>query len=195
MADDPFPDLPEDRLSADGWRLEERTVETVFSLPGLRVEGRTLLYEQPDLRERVRGATDGRVDQPWRFVFATRLVFSPPLAPGIGPLSLFPTVHSEACRAFVADLRERGFDSIRRGRAQRMRTDSGDRARLTKYTAGFETEAVAASLEAWFAVWIHEGEYRLAGGAYPVDGLSAVGTDVAPARYREELLALLRDVR
>ncbi|MEM4782590.1 MAG: hypothetical protein QXG03_13650 [Halalkalicoccus sp.] len=191
MPDEPFPRVASPRLDDGGWILEERTSERVFSLPTVSVEGHTLLYEQPDLRERV-GALVADADLPWRFFFATRLTFSPPLAPGIGPMSVFPSVLAESRREFVADLRARGFESVERGRAQRMRTDSGDRARLTKYAARFRTDDLDAAVEAWFGVWVHDGEFRVAGGAYPVAGLP--DTDLDPPTYREELLDLLRSV-
>lgn len=189
MSDDPFPMVDTGRIERGGWTLEERTIERVFSLASVHVDGHTLLYEQPDLRRRVREtAEDG--DLPWRFFFATRLVFDPPLA-GIGPMAVLPVVLSSARREFVADLEERGFDGIDRGTTQHGRTDSGDRIRLTKYTARFETADLDAEIEAWFGVWVRRDEFRAAGGAYPVSGLPV---DLDPGGYREELLDLLRSV-
>lgn len=191
MAEDSFPMVAAERLSTDGWVLNERTSELVFSLSAVRVEGHTSLYEQPDLRERIR-KTRPEGDLPWRFFFATRLSFSPPLAPGIGPMSVFPTVLAEARREFVSDLEARGFEEITRGRTQRTRTDAGNRIRLTKYTARFQTIDLDADIEAWFGVWIHKGEFRVVGGGYPVGGISEL--DLDPSAYRDELLTLLRRV-
>ncbi|ADJ15976.1 hypothetical protein [Halalkalicoccus jeotgali] len=188
MAGDPFPTVASELL--DEWTLDGRTTETVFSMSGLDVEGHTALYERADLRGPVRDATDGGLDQPWRFFFATRLTFDPPLM-GIGPMAVFPMVLSNARRAFVADLEARGFEAVERGRTQRVRTDSGDRVRLTKYTARFAAGGVDAGIEAWFGVWTHSGEFRVAGGAYPVSGLPI---DLDPVAYRAELLAILRSV-
>lgn len=190
MPADPFPTVAATSLDDAGWILKERTSERVFSLAAVSVDGHILVYEQPELRERV-GETVAEGDLPWRFFFATRLTFSPPLAPGIGPTSVFPSVLIEGRREFVADLRERGFEDVERGRAQRVRADSGERIRLTKYTARFEAGDLAADVEAWFGVWIRSSEFRVAGGAYPVAGLPV---DLDPAGYREELLALLRSV-
>lgn len=192
MTDDLFPDVPEERLSSGGWRRVERTSETLFGLPALRVEGYTLVYERPDLREAVREAFEG-VDLPWRFFFATRLSFSPPLPAGIGALSLLPTVLVAARKQFAADLRERGFETVERGRSRRLHTDAGDRARLTSYDARFDAGAMGADVEAWLAVWVREGEFRLAGGVYPTSGLGPV--TVEPERYREALFELIRGVR
>lgn len=192
MSDDPYPDIPAGRLSNDGWRRVERTSETLFSLPAFRVEGHTLLYERPDLREAIR-ATSEAADLPWRFFFATRLSFRPPLAPGIGTLSLLPTVLGAARREFAADLRERGFEAVERGRSRRLLVDAGERARLTPYEARFDVGTLEVGIAAWLAVWVHEGEFRIAGGAYPTSGLDPVALE--PDRYREELFALIRRVR
>lgn len=192
MSEDPYADVPAERLSAGGWSPIERTRETFLSLPAIRVEGYTLVYERPDLREAVRAEFEG-VDLPWRFFFATRVSFSPPLPAGVGALSLFPTVLAAARREFAADLRERGFEAVERGRARRIHTDAGDRARLTPYDARFNAGAMGADVAAWLAVWVPKGEFRIAGGAYPTNGLGSVSLD--PDRYREELLALIREVR
>ena len=191
MADDPFPTIATERLDTGGWVLSERTSEQVFSLSAIRVEGHTLLYEQPALRERLRETIE-EGDLPWRFFFATRLTFVPSLATGIGPMSVFPMVLAESRREFVTDLKERGFEGIDRGRTQPIRTDSGGRVRLTKYTARFQTVDLDTEIEAWFGVWIDKGEFRVAGGSYPVTGVPDI--DLAPSSYRDELLALLRSV-
>lgn len=185
----------------DGWRLAEESTDVVFDLATVRVLGATRLYEDADLRAAVREATDGALDQPWRFCFATRLSFQPPLAPGIGPASLFPTVVSSARREFAEDLRERGFENVERGRSERMPTRGGSRARLTRYEAtfpladGLDRPADATvAVEGWLAVWLADGQFHLAGGAYPTDGLDAVVPGVVddPGTYRNELLSLLR---
>lgn len=191
MSDDPFPDVPTDRLSTGGWTRVERTSETLFSIPAIRVEGHTLLYEQPDLREAVRTESE-EVDLPWRFFFATRLSFTPSPT-GFGRSSLFPVVLAAARREFASDLRERGFEAVERGPTRRLHTDDGGRARLTGYDARFDAGAMGTDVAAWLAVWVHEGEFRIAGGAYPTNGLGPVSLD--PDRYREELLALIRGVR
>lgn len=191
MSEDPYADVPVDRLSAGGWRPVDRTRETLLSLPAIRVDSHTLVYEQPDLREAVRTEFEG-VDLPWRFFFATRLSFSPPLPTGVGGFTLLPTVLRAARQGFTDDLRGRGFEDVDRGRVRRIHTDTGDRARLTPYVARFDAGATEAGIAAWLAVWVHQGEFRLAGGAYPTNGLGSV--TLGPDRYREELFALIRGV-
>lgn len=191
MSDDPYPGVPTERLN-DGWRLAERTNGTLFSLPALSVEGHTLVYERPDLREAVRAEFE-EIDLPWRFFFATRLSFRPSLPPGIGAFSLLPTVLGAARREFAADLRERGFEAVERGRNRRIHVEADERARLIPYEARFDVGTFEAGITAWLAVWDRGGEFRIAGGAYPTSGLGSVSLE--PDRYREELFALIRGVR
>lgn len=213
-----MPSVPEGRLTEGPWTLVEASSETRFELPTMRVVGHTRLYEDAVLREAVREQTG--TDRRWRFFFATRLEFEPPLAPGIGPAMLYGSVSSEAKREFASDLRSRGFENVSHGRGQRMRTDTRDRASLTKYDAryrldlddapdedGARTDDRASSgrqtlpVTGWLAVWTHDGEFRLAGGAYPERSLADVlGVDddrlaTGATSYRDELLDLIRAVR
>lgn len=204
MSASSYPTLAPD---GDGWRLKEESTDVVFDLATVRVLGATRLYEDAELRRAVRETTDGALDQPWRFLFATQLSFEPPLTPGVGPAALYPTVVSSARRQFASDLRERGFQRVERGRGERMRTNNGARARLTRYEATFPLADVldgdadlppdaAVAVEGWLSVWLADGQFRLAGGAYPTDGLDAVAPGVAddPGTYRNELLSVLRSV-
>lgn len=215
----PYPSVPHDRLLEDGWKLRSRTEETVFRLPAASVVGYTLLYEDARLREAIEatdaveppaGADEDHLvtadgDGTWRFFFATRLSFQPPLAPGIGPASLRPTVASQAKRTFGADLESRGFESVESGRGQRFRTDSGDRGRLRKFTAHLSLGGGGAipdriDVEGWLAVWTTDGGFRIAGGAYPASGIKAIlgsasdAPPTDPGAFREELLSAIRAV-
>lgn len=215
-----FPEVAQSKLDAGAWQQRVREETTVFKLPGVSVLGYTVLYEdarlQSDLERAGYGdlfgsdsADDGQLvdddSEYWRFFFATGLSFQPPLTPGIGPASIKPTVRLEARRTFRRDLQSRGFEDVDSGRGQHVRTDSGERASLIKYTASYRlvnAPADTLDIEAWLAVWSTGGEFRIAGGAYPVSGLGELlatldedgrqGTD--PSDYRDELLALIRAV-
>lgn len=191
---DPEPDPPAIDAPMEGWREVERYVETVFELAAASVRGHTAVYEDRTVTEAAVDA--GLADQPWRFLFVTRLEFVPPLMPGVGPASVSPTVTTEANRSFADDLRERGFESVDRGRRERVRTDAGDRARIRRYTAVYRPDGGDPfDVEGWLGVWVHDGAFRIAGGAYPTqplgDGTAAV---VDPSRFRNELLDLIRAV-
>jgi hypothetical protein len=216
-----YPELPASKLESGGWEQRVRTESTVFRMPTASVVGRTVLYEDAELAAALSAAgaadllarrgeeggdrlvdTDGTY---WRFFFATALSFRPPLAPGVGPASMRPTVVAEARSSFADDLRARGFEDVERGRTQRARTEGGDRVSLSKVTASypFEDEAYdPLDVEGWLGVWSTGGEFRIAGGAYPRRGLDqllaslpdAERPEVDPNGYRDELLDLLRGV-
>ncbi|WP_227131483.1 hypothetical protein [Halorubellus salinus] len=180
-------------LSLPGnWRKVNDEESVVFSLPTMRVRGHTVVYEDVGLRESVRAATDGAVDHPVRFAFATHLAFEPPLPPGAGVASVFPTVRESAEREFAADLRERGFESVSRGRRDRTRTDEGVRVALRQYDATVPVNGVRVDCEGWLGVWHDAGDVSLAGGAYVTRPVG--GVEVEPGRYRRELLEAIRTV-
>ncbi|MDS0281237.1 hypothetical protein [Haloarcula onubensis] len=195
------PVVPETRLRRGGWELTDEYVETVFQLRSAAVTGATRLYD--DVRTRAAAEAASGVDRQWRFFFATALTFRPPLAPGIGPKMILPTVRSEAQSAFADELRERGFERVSRGRRERARTDGGDRLHLRSYTAELPLARAGATLSitGWVGVW-HADGFRIAAGAYPdrpvgellrVDDPDDPLTRSATA-YREELLDLIRAV-
>jgi len=188
-------------LEDSGWELSDERVETVFRLGTATVEGATKLFDDVRTREATVEATG--IDQQWRFFFATALTFRPPLAPGIGPAMILPTVRSEAQSKFATELRERGFENVSRGRGERVRTDSGDRARLRSYSASLPLDGTAATLSitGWVGVW-HADGFRIAAGAYPDQPVGEIlGIEEPPEplqrppqAYRDELVSLIRGV-
>ncbi len=183
---EPPPAVPEERLDAEGWERIEDNTEMRFRLPTLTVTGRTLVYEDADLRERLRPAVG---DTTLRFFFATRLSFSPPLGPGMGPM-IRSTVVREAKQAFAEDLEARGIGDVEQTTRQRMRVETGDRATLLGYRGQFDAEGESMGIEGWLAVWLGDG-FRIAGGAHP---RAVEGVDATPGEWREEVLDLIRDV-
>jgi len=178
--------LPED------WRELSDEESVVFSLPTMRVRGHTVVYEDAALRASMREATDGAVDQPVRFAFATHLAFDPPLPPGAAVASVFPTIREAAEREFATDLRERGFELVSRGRRDRTRTEAGVRVALRRYEARVPVAGARVDCEGWLGTWHADGDVSLAGGAYLARGVA--GVDVDPGRYRRELLDAIRRV-
>jgi hypothetical protein len=174
------------------WRVLNDEESVVFSLPTMRVRGHTVVHEDATLREAVREATDGDVDQPVRFAFATHLAFEPPLPPGSAVASVFPTVRETAEREFATDLRERGFERVSRGRRDRTRTNDGIRVALRQYDATVPVNGARVDCEGWLGVWHAGGCVSLAGGAYPTRNVA--GVTVEPGRYRRELLETIRTV-
>ncbi|MFC7177105.1 hypothetical protein [Halosegnis marinus] len=172
-----WPTVPERALDDGGWERADRSTETVFDLGVASVVGRTLLYEDPALRERL------GTGETTRFFFATALDFRPTLPPGAEGV-IESTVANEAADSFAADLRDRGFAGLRRRRQGTLRVDSGARARLSNVRATCEVGGEQLDVTGWLAVWRDDG-FLLAGGAYP---------EVGEEEYREELLSLIRAV-
>jgi hypothetical protein len=197
-----FPDLPDDRHAEGGWTETERSVETVFRLPTARVRGATVVFDDERTRRALREATGA--DQRLRFFFATGLSFEPPLPPGTGPAMALPSIRTEAKSNFADQLRERGLTDVSRGRSERVRVDSGDRAQLTGYEARLPVDGLDAAVDVagWLGVWHGDG-FRIAGGAYPDRPLATTLDVEEPSEaltrertdYRDELLDLIRSVR
>jgi len=200
--DVPPPGVPTGRLA--DWTRTEASVERLYGVDGADVRGHTLVYEDRRLRESVRDATDGTLDQSWRFFFATRLRFRPRLSPG-AHVAILPTVRSEATRSFLGDLEDRGVEAVARGRRERVRTDGGKRVRLRQVTGevprpdrtGESGDPIP--VEGWVGVW-YDSDFFVAGGAYPRTSLSrAFDADddrlsLSSSAARDELLALVRAV-
>ncbi|SNZ12854.1 hypothetical protein SAMN06269185_1958 [Natronoarchaeum philippinense] len=180
------PQVAADRL--DDWECVEVSVDTLFSLPVVAVEGYTLVYEDAPLRERFRTATGEPIT---RFFFATRLAFVPALSSRVEAL-LQPTVASAAQGAFADQLDDRGLSTVTREGRQRLTVDSGKRASATVYTASYEWDGMAVPIEGLLAVWRGDG-FTIAGGAYP-SGDDDLGVEVDAERYESALIELIGGV-
>ncbi len=200
-SDGPFPDVPVERLETGPWERTERRESVRFRLPALVVREHTLVYEDGEVGDRT------GLDPSPRFFFASTLTFDPGLPPLVGPLSVYGTVSQEARRGFREELTSRGVQSLEGRGRERFRTDAGDRAELFPYRgrvrpparggdAGTGTDTTL-DVAAWLALWISGGTYHLAGGGYPeqVPGGAQGDGDSAAGAFREELLALLREVQ
>ena len=202
MASNPDPlELPEDQREAGGWELVEKSVETLFELPGVRVRGTMRRYEDERTRAALREATGGAIDHQLRFIATTRLEFEPPLPPGTMPRMLLPTLLPEARRSFADRLRDRGLTDVSRDGTERIRGNDRTRIRLTRYQAtdpmpGTDREL---PLECWLAVWLADPIAVVTAG-YPATSLASrfdLDTEEpsltrGPNDYRDAFLSLLR---
>ncbi|MGM0590701.1 MAG: DUF6517 family protein [Halobacteriota archaeon] len=188
------PSIPSERL--DGWHQVDDTTDTLFEMGPVRVTGRTVVYEDRSLRERLRDEVD--IDTVRRFFFAGRLRVQPQ-----SPFSsaLLGVVSDGAGSGFVDQLRERGFTDVSQTDRRRFAVDGAD-AQLTRYDGVFEVDSLALAVVGWVAVWPAGEEFLIGGGAYP-EGISEGGNDdqtaairelLRPTTYREELFELIRSV-
>lgn len=187
MIDPPAVDA--DRLA--GWRRTETTAETVFDFAGIEVTTATVVYEDPDLRARVREATG--VDRTWRFFFATRVDVPGPA--DSGPLRRLVT--DRATSGFVDRLEGRGFADVREAERRRLRVGAAT-AQAVRYEAIVRGEGVTVDADGWIVVRPDVEGFVLAGGAYPRAIRPASATDAWPSglldpdAFRADLFALVR---
>ncbi len=144
MATPPPPDVPEHALG--DWEHTDQTVESLFSLPGVSVDGHTRVYER---------------DQ-WLF-FASRLRFRPSLPPGVDR-AIEPTVLSAAEGQLKERLLNRGGTSVSFDRQQAVEINDTP-GRMVAFESEHERGTV---FEGHLAVTRPDG-LRIAGGAYPAD--------------------------
>lgn len=188
----PSPAVASDRI--DGWRLVDERVDTPFDIRLVTVTAATAVYEDPDLAAAVRDATG--TDGPGRFFLASHVTLQPrpPASSALRKL-----VTDRASRDFAAQLRERGFTTVERT-DERSFSVAGADARLVAYDGRCPVGDLTLDVQGWLAVWEVDGDFLLAGGAYPTrvrdGGGDATGEALAaaldPERFREELFTLVR---
>lgn len=170
------------------WECVEASIDTLFDLPVVAVEGYTLVYEDAALRERLRRATGESVT---RFFFATRLAFEPALSPRVEAL-LHRTVASAAQGAFADRLEDRGLADVRYAGRRRLSLGDDERASVAAFAGNYEVDGATLPIEGLLAVRRDDG-FTIAGGAYP-NGDGGLGVDVDPGRYETELVELIGGV-
>jgi len=179
------------QVTAEGieaWECVEASVDTLFDLPVVAIEGYTLVYEDAALRERLHRATG---DGATRFFFATQLAFDPELSPRVEAL-LYRTVASAAQGAFADRLEDRGLSDIQRAGRRKLALGDSKRASAAAFTADYEVAGATLPIEGLVAVWRDDG-FTIAGGAYPV-GDAGLGVEIEAERYETELVELIEGV-
>jgi hypothetical protein len=177
-----------------GWRTVSTEVQTPFDAGVVSVRAHTEVLEDESLTETVRDRTG--VEATWRFFFASRLRISPRTR---ASKPLTDLVTDRANRGFVEQLREEGFVDVERVESRRFAVRRTE-ARLTRYRAAVRPGSRHVDVEGYFAVWPEDGEYLLAGGAYPraVSGETNAETlqeCFDPERFRDELFEMIRSTR
>ncbi|MDS0298706.1 hypothetical protein NDI76_08120 [Halogeometricum sp. S1BR25-6] len=200
----------------DEWKRTASTEETLFDARVVSVEAHTVVFEDARLADAVRDRTGA--DATWRFFFASRLRLRPQSG---GSKALTKLVTDRANDGFVDRLRDRGFRDAARAESRRFAVGRTE-ANLTRYRAAVdvdvdgneggentgvgdatddgpnEEERTTVTAEAYLAVWPDDGQFLVAGGAYPVsvDGArsAALAPSLSPERHRDELFELIRSV-
>lgn len=186
-------DPPAPRLEVpDGWVATSTATERVFSMSKVTVTATTVVYENE--RRPVPGDEDAGEQTAFRrFVFASRLRLRPSTKPS-KPLTKLVTSRGKA--GFADRLRERGMKGVDERETRRLRVGETE-ATLVGYDATCTVEGTDLAIDGWVAIWPHEdGDYVVAGGAYPTRVLDGEPTDaIDPGRFREELFSVVRTVR
>jgi hypothetical protein len=192
-----MPAVPSEQL--DGWRLVDERVDTPFDIKLLTVTAHTVVYDDPALAAAVRDYTG--VDGPGRF-FLTSHVLLQPQPPASGALRRLVT--DRVARDFASQLRARGFTTVEQT-DERAFSVAGADARLVAYDGRCPVGDVTLDVQGWLTVWQLDGDFLVAGGAYPTrvredhdDGgteqRAALNARLTPQRFREELFGLIRSV-
>jgi hypothetical protein len=192
-----YPTVPREILDDGGWTLRDERLEVRARVLGVTVHAHERRYEDDGLRERVR--TAGGPDHLWRLFYATRLTFTPSLPPAFGPAMALPKVRSAAQEEFADQLREEGLIDVEQGDDEPIETESGARAKVTRYDATLPVETDAGQrevpMEGWIGIW-HDDAMLLAGGLHPTTSLAAVldvpEIEYDPAESRTELQSLIQ---
>lgn len=188
------PAVPTEQLA--GWRLVDERVDTPFDVRLLTVTAHTNVYEDPELRAAIHDLTD--VEGPGRFFLTSHVVLRPrpPTSEALRRL-----VTDRVARDFARQLRDRGFTNVEET-GRRAFSVAGADARLVAYEATCPFDTLTLDVEGWLAVWQVDGDFLLAGGAYPsfvraaADEATsdAIQTLLRPRAFRDDLFDLVRSV-
>lgn len=224
------PTVPQDRLESGGWtKQSEVTDETVFedTVGPVEVEAvaSSVAYEDTALAASVREDTLGAIDATLALFTASRIDMAPAVDE-LGPVrdQVTGQIETSAREQLEAQLQAAGLTDVTQSTTGTLDVAGGAEARLTEYTATYPVEPIEfpvqsgtsltidgadLNIAAVLAVWAADGNYLVAGGAYPAENFAqstsqelsdaiSVSVDVdlglTPDAYREELLGLVTAV-
>lgn len=224
------PEVPQEALQDGGWELREETNnETVFedNYGPVTVEAAATsrTYADAALREQVRADTLGTVDTDLSLFSATRIDMAPSVDE-LGPVrtEVKNRIQDNARQQLRQRMEATGITDIERTGTDTIEVAGGIEADLTELSGVYPVEDIqfpvrddtTISVEgadlgvtALLAVWAADGNYLVAGGAYPAENFVrqteselsdaiTVSIDVdlglTPDAYREELLELVTGV-
>ncbi len=225
-----LPEVPSEKLTDGGWELrEETTNETVFEeeygFVSVEAVASSVTYADAALREQVRTDTLGTLDTDLSLFSATRVDMAPAVDE-LGPVR--SEVKTRIRDNAVAELRRRmetaGITDIEQGDTGSLEVAGGATADLTELSGVYPVQDIEfpvredttitlagteLAVDAVLAVWSADGNYLVAGGAYPAENFARVTeTDLSdaisvtvdvdlglqPDAYRDELLELVKNV-
>lgn len=225
-----LPEVPTDKLTEGGWELvEETTDETVFeeeyTFVTVEAVASSVTYTDRELREQVSTDTLGTLDTDLSLFSATRVDMAPAVDE-LGPIQseVKTRIRDNAESELRTRMQAAGITDIEQTDTGSMEVVGGETAALTELAGVFPVadiefpvregttitiDGTDLRVEAVLAVWAADGNYLVAGGAYPAENFSqvteadlsdaiSVTVDVdlglTPDTYRDELLELVTKV-
>jgi hypothetical protein len=225
------PSVPQDKLDDGGWTLREETNdETVFeqeySVVTVEAVATSRTYADAALRDQVRTDTLGTVDTDLALFSATRVDIAPAVDE-LGPVQseAKSRIREHATAQLRDQLEAAGIEDVEETGTDTLSVAGGHEADLVELQGNYPVSDISFPVQAdtsitieggelpiaaLLAVWAADGNYLIAGGAYPAanftrnsqsqlsDAISVtidVDLGLTPAAYREELLGLVTAVR
>lgn len=225
-----LPNVPETTLEEGGWEQRSETKdETVFeedySVVTVEAVASSVTYADAALREQVRTDTLDTLDTDLALFSATRVDMVPSVDE-LGPVQTEVTnrIRDNAIGELRTRMETAGITDIEQTGSGSLDVASGKTADLTELSGVYPVqdiefpvredttltlEGTELAVDAVLAVWAGDGNYLVAGGAYPTENFSRVAeTDLSdaisvtidvdlgltPEAYRDELLELVTNV-
>lgn len=225
-----LPNVPESLLDEGGWELRGETKnETVFekeySFLTVEAVASSVTYADAALREQVRTDTLDTLDTDLSLFSASRIDMAPSVDE-LGPVrsEVKTRIRDNAVAELRSQMEAAGITDVEQTATGSLDVAGGATADLTELSGVFPVqdiefpvredttltlEGTELAVDALLAVWAGDGNYLVAGGAYPAENFArvteadlsdaiSVTIDVdlglTPDAYRDELLELVRNV-
>ena len=178
---------------------DTETIETSGISQEVEIEGITHIYEDEGLRHQVRDDTLGELNASVRTLFTTKLAIDPNTSniPGVGESTLLNTVEPEIEDSFHTQLESMGVQDLERESESTLSVDTGEDARLYRYSGRYPYDDIEfplsdgaavtipaddVAIRAMYALWVHDGFVLVAGGGFPTeDVVETIDSDVTEA--------------
>ncbi|MGM0371503.1 MAG: hypothetical protein ACQEQJ_03250 [Halobacteriota archaeon] len=225
-----LPSVPDDALDSGGWEQldqtkDETVIEETYGPVTVEAVASSVTYTDAALREQVRADTLSTVETDLALFSATRIDMAPSVDE-LGPVrsEVKKQIRTAAIEELRAQMDAAGITNVEETGTGTIEVASGTTAEMTELTGSYPVEDMkfpvsedtAITIEggelpvdAVLAVWSANGNYLVAGGAYPAENFTretdtaltdaiSVSVDIdlglTPDAYREELLDLIAGV-
>lgn len=226
----PPPAVPEDRLAQNGWEKQEDETQEVFNESygpvTVSATAHTLAYADTQLAADLKEKTLGAINAPANMFFASRVTFNPDiddLPAGVGQKEINERIRTHADQSIRDRMKDSGLQDISKVGTKQLEMQTGETVDATQYEATFVYDSFSYSVKdqsitvpsgeltitGWLAVWNHDGDSLIAGGAHPAENVAFteqkqlteavnitldVDLGLTPQQYRDEILGYITSV-